>query len=138
MAQTNLRGGQYPAAMTSERRVCERVPVGVYAALFSEAGFHIGLVENMSLHGLFVSDLPPFMPGNLLRLSLLLGEDGRQLRATARVVRLERQMRQNGQYATGLGLEFTELEGDSRELIESCITEWRNKTRKPNLRQAHA
>lgn len=138
MAQTKQLGGHYPTAMISERRTNERVPVGVYAALFSEAGFHIGLVENISSSGLFVSDLPPFMPGNLLRLSLILHEDGKQIRATARVLRLDRQPRQSGQSTPGLGLEFTELEGESRELVENYIAEWHNKTRKPNLRVASA
>ena len=134
MTHTTTLGGQFPAVRTSERRVGERVPVGVYAALFSEAGFHIGLVENISMSGLFVTDLPPFMPGNLLRMSLILHEDGKQLRATARVVRLERRQREGGLSAAGLGLEFTELEGDSKLLVEGYIREVQSKARKPNLR----
>lgn len=138
MARMNLIGERRALVMPSERRPHERVPVGVYAAVFSEKGFHIGLVENISATGLFVADLPPFMPGNRLRLSLMVREDGAQIQATARVVRLDRQARLCGPNAAGLGLEFMAFEDDSQALLAAYIADCQNKPRKTPPRRANA
>lgn len=83
-------------------------------------GFIYFYSTDVSLGGLFLESDIPLKLGTQVFLSFTLGERGPLIRATARVVRLEKGT-QASLPIVGMGTQFADLSSDAREAIQAYV-----------------
>ena len=103
--------------LAAERRTAIRMKLHAKVNISSESNFFMGLTENISEGGIFVSSLSPPAMGERVELAITI-EEGEPIPVVG-VVRWHRTDEDGN--TTGCGVQFTELEDDSRRLIETML-----------------
>jgi hypothetical protein len=80
--------------------------------------------RNISEQGLYVEHRLPFLPGQLLRLALDLGDDRPALEVQGRVANMHQLW--GDEAAQGNGIEFVQLSGEAKERLQGALRRWQD------------
>ena len=103
--------------LAQERRTSMRMKLHANVTLSSESNFFMGLTENISEGGIFVSTLSPPALGEDVELAIVV-DDGESVpvHGVVRWIRTD----ENGN-PTGCGVQFTDINDDVRRAIEAMM-----------------
>ncbi len=103
--------------LAAERRTSMRMKLHAKVTISSESNFFMGLTENVSEGGIFVSTLSPPAMGEQVELAITV-EDGEPVPVTG-IVRWHR----TDEVGTpsGCGVQFQDLSSDARRAIEAML-----------------
>jgi uncharacterized protein (TIGR02266 family) len=103
--------------LAQERRTSMRMKLHAKVTLSSESNFFMGLTENVSEGGIFVSTLSPPAMGEDVELAIVV-DDGESVpvHGVVRWIRTD----ENGN-PTGCGVQFTDINDDVRRAIEAMM-----------------
>ena len=100
--------------MEQEQRTSLRMKLHAQVTLTSESNFFMGLTENISEGGIFVSTFSPPAMGEQVELAIVVDEgDAVPVQGIVRWIRTD----ENGN-PTGCGVQFTDITDDVRRAIE--------------------
>jgi uncharacterized protein (TIGR02266 family) len=108
---------QHRERLAQERRISMRMKLHAKVTLGSESNFFMGLTENISEGGIFVSTLSPPAMGETVELAIVV-EDGEAV-PVAGVVRWIRT--DDDGNPTGCGVQFGTITDDVRRAIEAMM-----------------
>jgi len=103
--------------LAAERRTAIRMKLHAKVTLQSQSNFFMGLTENMSEGGIFVSSLSPPAMGETVELSISVEDsDPIPVSGTVRWIRTDDEGN-----PTGCGVQFDDLDDDVRRQIEMLL-----------------
>ncbi len=100
-----------------ERRAHRRYPFVTKVTFIRGGGFHYYYSTDLSLGGIFVETKTKIAQGAPVELEFRLPDDGRRVRAMGRIARRAPAEAEHNGTRGGLGIQFTELLGDSRKIL---------------------
>jgi uncharacterized protein (TIGR02266 family) len=103
--------------LAAERRIATRMKLHAKVTLSSASNFFMGLTENISEGGIFVSTLSPPAMGESVELAIAV-EDGEPVPVVGEVrwIRMD-----DAGHPTGCGVQFLNLTDDARRAIEAMM-----------------
>ncbi len=113
---------------SDEKRVARRAPVVLRIKLRYESvdNFIQKFATNLSPGGMFISTRTPKPPGTEIKFELRLADDSQLIAGTGVVRWVQEYDPDNPRRVHGMGVEFTDLDDDSRELVARVIAHKRS------------
>jgi hypothetical protein len=118
-------------SMKRERRQCARVLLGCPVMVKSDQGTMVGQIIDISLGGAFICCKEPLEVKEVLEINFRASPQGPPVKATGEVLRSNVHCLDSETVCHGMGVQFTELSHEGRQIISDLVENQSQKQNRP-------